>query len=150
MLIFLSIPVLKDFLCVSIFLNFLFVLCHTFNKCEQTYTGARFNQTLDWALSSVGDDVTAFIQKLTDMEKRLYYSASIAATNHQIWKLHGNNHHRNRRATGATKKPSFQSRQQIPSSSNQRKENSIRTVTPTSDSMHRSDERPRQGKRMKT
>lgn len=135
------------------FLFFLYDLfLHRLNIYVQTYTGARLNQTLDWALSSVGDDVTAFIQKLTDMEKRLYYSASIAATNHQIWKLHGNNHHRNRRR-GITKKPSLlpqQNSSSSSSSSNPKKGNSLRTVTPTSDESHRGEERQRKEKRMKT
>lgn len=133
------------------FLFFLYDLfLHRLNMYIQTYTGARLNQTLDWALNSVGDDVTAFIQKLTDMEKRLYYSASIAATNHQIWKLHGNNHHRNRRG-GITKKPSLLPQQNSSStSSNPKKGNSLRTVTPTSDESHRGEERQRKEKRMKT
>lgn len=56
----------------------------------QTYTGARLRQTLDWALSSVGDDVTAYVAKLTDMEQRLYRQAAVAAANHHTWKLYAN------------------------------------------------------------
>jgi hypothetical protein len=103
-------------------------------------------------LSSVGDDVTAFIHKLTDMEKRLYYSASIAATNHQVWKLRGNNHHRNRRS-GVTKKPALPPpppKSSSSSSSNQKKKSMLRTVTPTLDHNRNGDVRPRQEKRMKT
>jgi hypothetical protein len=54
----------------------------------KTYSGARLSQTLDWALSSVGDDITAFISKLTDMEKRLYQQAASTAASHQTWKLY--------------------------------------------------------------
>jgi hypothetical protein len=84
------------------------------------------NQTLDWALSSVGDDVTAFITKLTDMEKRLYHQASIAATNHHIWKLCGNNRRLIHKQQPAS----------IKHQSSQKKSNVLRTVTPTTDSGH--------------
>jgi hypothetical protein len=38
----------------------------------------------------VGEDVSLFISKLTDMEKRLYQQAAITAATHQSWKLYGN------------------------------------------------------------
>jgi hypothetical protein len=52
----------------------------------QTYTGARLAQTMNWALSSFGDDVSAYVSKLTAMEKRLYRRAAFAAANHAAWK----------------------------------------------------------------
>jgi hypothetical protein len=54
------------------------------------YKGQRMAQTLDWALSSVGDDVTMYTCKLTDIERRLFRAGAIASNNHQCWKLHGN------------------------------------------------------------
>jgi hypothetical protein len=83
------------------------------------------NQTLDWALSSVGDDVTAFISKLTDMEKRLYHQASIAATNHYIWKLYGNNRRLIHKQHPVSMKQSIKRKSNVP-----------RTVTPTTDNNH--------------
>ena len=121
------------------------LLTSTSNEHSQTYTGARLNQTLDWALSSVGDDVTAFLQKLTDLEKRLYYAAAIAATNHQVWKLHGNHRHRR---TGITKKMPLPP--QTSASSRQSKGKSLRSVTPTGDDSQRGNERPGRDKRMRT
>lgn len=54
--------------------------------CMQAYTGARLAQTMNWALSSFGDDVSAYVSKLTTMEKRLYRRAAFAAANHAAWK----------------------------------------------------------------
>jgi len=55
----------------------------------KTYTGERLRQTLDWALSSVGDDVTAYTNRLTEMERRLFHSGATAAAGHDCWKLYG-------------------------------------------------------------
>ncbi|GKZ00099.1 hypothetical protein MPSEU_000963300 [Mayamaea pseudoterrestris] len=54
------------------------------------YTGDRLGHTLDWALSSVGDDVTQYTCKLTEMERRLFASGAKAISNLTRWKLHGN------------------------------------------------------------
>ena len=40
-------------------------------------------------MSSVGDDVTAYTTKLTEMERRLFQSAAVAASNHAAWKVFG-------------------------------------------------------------
>jgi hypothetical protein len=45
---------------------------------------------MDWALSSVGDDVTAYTNRLSEMERRLFACGSSAASNHFRWKSHGN------------------------------------------------------------
>ena len=54
-----------------------------------TYSGLRLSQTLNWALSSVGDDVAQFTAQLTAMEKRLFRAGATAAAHHAAWKLHG-------------------------------------------------------------
>lgn len=46
--------------------------------------------TLDWALSSVGEDVSSYTDKLTEMERRLFQRGAMAASNHSRWKLNGN------------------------------------------------------------
>jgi len=55
-----------------------------------TYTGERLCQTLDWALSSVGDDVSSYVTKLTAMERRLYRAGAVASASHTTWKLYSN------------------------------------------------------------
>jgi hypothetical protein len=54
-----------------------------------TYTGDRLRHTLDWALSSVGDDVSRYTSRLTEMEKNLFRLGTRAATNHVRWKMLG-------------------------------------------------------------
>lgn len=56
----------------------------------QTFTGERLRQTMDWALSSVGDDVTMYTDKLSQMERRLFSSGAMSAANHFSWKTQGN------------------------------------------------------------
>lgn len=53
------------------------------------YTGQRLCHTLDWALSSVGDDVTHYVDKLAVMEQRLFQAGAVAAANHATWKTYG-------------------------------------------------------------
>jgi hypothetical protein len=55
----------------------------------QTYTGNRLRHTLNWSLSSHGDDVTAYLVKLTDMELRLFRAGAVAASSHNLWKVFG-------------------------------------------------------------
>lgn len=55
----------------------------------KTYTGERLRQTLDWSLSSVGDDVTSYTKQLTEMERRLFQCGAVAATAHLRWKVFG-------------------------------------------------------------
>lgn len=52
------------------------------------YTGTRLAQTLNWALSSVGEDVTAHLSKLSVMETRLFRCCSVAATTQNAWKTY--------------------------------------------------------------
>ena len=55
----------------------------------QTFTGERLRQTLDWSLSSVGDDVTIYTDQLTEMERRLFQCGAVAATAHLQWRVNG-------------------------------------------------------------
>jgi hypothetical protein len=57
--------------------------------CVQTYTGERLRQTLDWSLSSAGDDVTSYTNQLTEMERRLFQCGAVAATAHLRWRVDG-------------------------------------------------------------
>ena len=52
----------------------------------QSYTGERLFRTLDWALSSVGDDVSSYVQTLTATERRLYKRGAVASASHSAWK----------------------------------------------------------------
>lgn len=55
----------------------------------QAYTGTRLQQTLDWALSSVGEDVTSYTARLTEMEIRLFRTGALAASQQYTWKIYG-------------------------------------------------------------
>jgi hypothetical protein len=44
---------------------------------------------MDWALSSVGDDVTMYTNRLSEMERRLFSCGASAAANHFSWKTQG-------------------------------------------------------------
>jgi len=55
----------------------------------KTYTGERLRQTLDWSLSSVGDDVSSYTRQLTEMERRLFQCGAVAATAHLRWRVFG-------------------------------------------------------------
>lgn len=55
----------------------------------QAYTGSRLQQTLDWALSSVGEDVTSYTSKLTEMERYLFVCGQKAAAQQHTWKMYG-------------------------------------------------------------
>jgi hypothetical protein len=46
-------------------------------------------RTLDWSLSCVGDDVTAYTDKLTEMERRLFSAGSKASAEYWRWKVYG-------------------------------------------------------------
>ena len=54
-----------------------------------TYTGARMRRTLDWTLSHIEDDVSAYTQKLTEMEMRLFQRGAAASHAYTMWKLYG-------------------------------------------------------------
>ena len=56
----------------------------------KTYAGQRLRQTLDWALSSGGDDVSLYTSRLTELEKRLFDQAAFAIASQQRWRLLGN------------------------------------------------------------
>lgn len=66
------------------------LLTFSFFTFPQAYTGQRLSQTLNWALSSVGDDVTEYTKGLTELERRLFLSGGTAASNHEAWKVYGN------------------------------------------------------------
>lgn len=61
-----------------------------YNTNNKAYTGDRLRHTLDWSLSSVGDDVTSYTSKLSEMERRLFQRGALASANHMKWKLNGN------------------------------------------------------------
>jgi hypothetical protein len=52
--------------------------------------GERFRRILDWSFSSVGDDVSSFTSKLTEMECRLFERGALAAKAFWYWKMYGN------------------------------------------------------------
>jgi hypothetical protein len=54
------------------------------------YTGRRLQQTLDWALSSPGDDVSAWTGRLDCTEMKLYRTGADAAAGHAAWKRSSN------------------------------------------------------------
>lgn len=54
-----------------------------------TYTGARLRRTFDWTLSNIEDDVSAYTELLTEMERRLFRKAAAASHADAMWKLHG-------------------------------------------------------------
>eukprot|EP00555_Chaetoceros_dichaeta_P012721 CAMPEP_0198256634 /NCGR_PEP_ID=MMETSP1447-20131203/6510_1 /TAXON_ID=420782 /ORGANISM="Chaetoceros dichaeta, Strain CCMP1751" /LENGTH=290 /DNA_ID=CAMNT_0043943329 /DNA_START=171 /DNA_END=1043 /DNA_ORIENTATION=- len=54
-----------------------------------TYTGARLRRTFDWTLSNIEDDVSAYTERLTEMERRLFRKAAAASHADAMWKLHG-------------------------------------------------------------
>ena len=57
----------------------------------KTFAGERLRQTLDWALSSGGDDdVSHYTSKLTEMEQRLFERAASAVAAQHHWKIFGN------------------------------------------------------------
>ncbi|OEU16706.1 hypothetical protein FRACYDRAFT_149910, partial [Fragilariopsis cylindrus CCMP1102] len=68
----------------------------------QTYAGERLRKVFDWSQSSGGgkesggsggdyeDDVSGYLNQLTEMEQRLYYAGSSAVTDLEEWKLYGN------------------------------------------------------------
>jgi hypothetical protein len=55
-----------------------------------TYTGERLRRTLDWAMSSVNDDVSMFTKRLTEMERRLFLRGASATAAHVQWKTFAN------------------------------------------------------------
>jgi hypothetical protein len=56
------------------------------------YAGQRLRKNFDWSQSSGGsdDDVSSYLNKLTEMEQRLYYTGSSAVSALEDWKLVGN------------------------------------------------------------
>jgi hypothetical protein len=56
-----------------------------------TFAGERLRRTFDWALSSGGDDdVSHYLSKLTEMERRLFFKGSSAVSAHEEWTMFGN------------------------------------------------------------
>lgn len=54
-----------------------------------TFTGERLRRTFDWTLGSVGDDVSMFTRRLTEMEMNLFQMGACAASAHYEWKNFG-------------------------------------------------------------
>ena len=54
-----------------------------------TYAGERLRRTLDWTLSSIDDDVSAFTDRLTTLEMQLFRRGAAAAAAHAAWKVGG-------------------------------------------------------------
>jgi len=54
-----------------------------------TYAGERMRRVLDWTLSSIDDDVSAFTDRLTALETRLFRRGASAAAAHAAWKIGG-------------------------------------------------------------
>eukprot|EP00814_Leptocylindrus_danicus_P008510 CAMPEP_0116032256 /NCGR_PEP_ID=MMETSP0321-20121206/18050_1 /TAXON_ID=163516 /ORGANISM="Leptocylindrus danicus var. danicus, Strain B650" /LENGTH=256 /DNA_ID=CAMNT_0003507635 /DNA_START=362 /DNA_END=1132 /DNA_ORIENTATION=+ len=59
------------------------------NTLREVYTGARLRQSLDWSLSSVGQDVSHFTRRLTVLEKKLFEIGLDAAKARYEWKISG-------------------------------------------------------------
>jgi len=64
----------------------------------QTYAGERLRKVFDWSQSGAGgtgsgdpdDDVSGYLNQLTEMEQRLYYAGSSAVADLEEWKIFGN------------------------------------------------------------
>eukprot|EP00535_Pseudo-nitzschia_heimii_P004080 CAMPEP_0197182374 /NCGR_PEP_ID=MMETSP1423-20130617/6353_1 /TAXON_ID=476441 /ORGANISM="Pseudo-nitzschia heimii, Strain UNC1101" /LENGTH=290 /DNA_ID=CAMNT_0042632787 /DNA_START=49 /DNA_END=921 /DNA_ORIENTATION=- len=64
----------------------------------QTYAGERLRKAFDWSQSGAGgtgsgdcdDDVSGYLNQLTEMEQRLYYAGSLAVASLEEWKIFGN------------------------------------------------------------
>lgn len=54
-----------------------------------TYAGERMRRILDWTLSSIDDDVSAFTNRLTTLEMQLFRRGASAAAAHAAWKIGG-------------------------------------------------------------
>lgn len=56
------------------------------------YSGERLRKVFDWSQSSGGgdDDVSSYLSKLTEMERRLFYTGSSTLAALEEWKLFGN------------------------------------------------------------
>ena len=61
------------------------VLC---SPTQQTYTGKRLKLTMDWAMSSVGDDVSNYTRRLTEMERKLFAAGASSAVGLKKWMIH--------------------------------------------------------------
>ncbi|CAJ1962409.1 unnamed protein product [Cylindrotheca closterium] len=56
----------------------------------KTFAGERLRQMFNWALSTGGDDdVSHFLAKLTEMEKRLFHTGATAVANKEHWSVFG-------------------------------------------------------------
>ena len=64
----------------------------------QTYAGERLRKVFDWSQSGAGgtgsgdadDDVSGYLNQLTEMEQRLYYAGAAAVQDFEEWKVYGN------------------------------------------------------------
>ena len=54
-----------------------------------TYAGERLRRILDWTLSSIDDDVSAFTDRLTTLEMQLFRRGAAAAAAHAAGKVGG-------------------------------------------------------------
>jgi len=115
----------------------------------KTYAGERLRRTLDWSLSSGGDeDVSRYIRKLTEMEQRLFYRGSSSIVSHDEWTMFGNRYYGSRRSSSSlidttmtTTTPGG------PSTSTGRKNTSHHAITPGDDDDDNNARYPRSGQR---
>ena len=64
----------------------------------QIYAGERLRKVFDWSQSGAGgtgsgnsdDDVSGYLNQLTEMEQRLYYAGASAVADLEEWKTFGN------------------------------------------------------------
>jgi len=54
-----------------------------------TFTGERLRRVFDWTLGSVGDDVSMFTKRLTELELNLFLLGASASSAHDEWKNFG-------------------------------------------------------------
>jgi len=54
-----------------------------------TFTGERLRRTFDWTLGSIGDDVSMYTCRLTEIELELFVKGACAAAAHHEWKNFG-------------------------------------------------------------
>jgi hypothetical protein len=58
---------------------------------KKIFGGERLRKSMDWALSVGGDDdLSGFLNKLDEMEKRLFHQGSLAVAQKEQWTMFGN------------------------------------------------------------
>lgn len=91
------------------------------------YTGQRLRRSLDWSLSSVGQDVSHYTRMLTDCEMSLF-KAGLQATQARLdWKAHGSS---KIPVSKIMTRWNFSYHQNINSNTNFNNSSTNRTVTP--------------------